>query len=273
MRLQNQLEGFLEEVRIKLSSHVSDLLGLSSRRMLQALAEGETDAAKIAALAVNGLKATEEELRDALSAAATPGPLQRQILKLFLERLALLEKQIETLDQSVAEALQKHQDAVRRLAEMPGLGAGSAQQIIAEVGPQAATFPSPGQMASWVGCCPGREESAEVSRSDRSPKGNRHMRHILNQAANAAIKAKGSVFEILYRRLAPRLGHFKAIRAVAHRMCRIIWKILHEGVNYEERGLRVNPQAARDRTRKLVRDLRRLGYDVQLTPLSERAIA
>ena len=129
MRLQNQLEGFLEEVRIKLSSHVSDLLGLSSRRMLQALAEGETDAAKIAALAVNGLKATEEELRDALSAAATPGPLQRQILKLFLERLALLEKQIETLDQSVAEALQKHQDAVRRLAEMPGLGAGSAQQI------------------------------------------------------------------------------------------------------------------------------------------------
>ena len=63
------------------------------------------------------------------------------------------------------------------------------------------------------------------------------MRHILNQAANAAIKAKGSVFEILYRRLAPRLGHFKAIWAVAHRMCRIIWKILHEGVNYEERGL------------------------------------
>jgi transposase len=271
VRLQNQLEGFLEEGRIKLSSHVSDLLGLSGRRMMQALAEGETDAAKIAALATHGLKASQEELQDALSAAATLNPLQRRILKLFLERLTLLETQIDTLEKSVAEALQQYEDSVRRLAEVPGLGADSAQQIIAEVGPKAATFPSAEQLASWVGCCPGREESAEVSKSDRSPKGNRQMRHILNQAANAAVKAKGSVFEILYRRLAPRIGHFKAIWAVAHRICRITWKILHEGVNYEERGQRPNPQAVRQRANRLIRDLRRLGYQVQLTPLNPGA--
>jgi transposase len=266
VRLQNQLEGFLEEARLKLSSHVSDLLGLSARRMLQALAEGETEAGKIAGLATSGLRATTEQLQDALSAAATLSPLQRQVLKLFLERLALLETQIDTLDKSVAESLREYQESVRRLAEVPGLGADSAQQIIAEVGPQAATFPSPDQLASWVGCCPGREESAAVSKSDRSPKGNRQMRHILSQAANAAVKAKGSVFEILYRRLAGRVGHFKAIWAVAHRMCRITWKILHEGVTYEERGKRPIPQVVRQRTRKLVRDLRRLGYQVQLTP-------
>jgi len=268
VRLQNQLEGFLEEVRIKLSSHVSDLLGLGARRMLQALAEGETDAAKIAALATHGLRASQEELRDALSGAARLNQLQRQVLKLFLERLMLLETQIDTLDKSVAESLRQYQDAVRRLAEVPGLGADSAQQIIAEVGPQAATFPSPGQLASWVGCCPGREESAEVSRSDRSPKGNRHMRHILNQGANAAIKAKGSVFEILYRRVAGRRGHYKAIWAVAHKICRIVWKILHQNLSYEERGQQPNPQAIHQRTRKLIRDLRRLGYQVQLTPVS-----
>jgi transposase len=268
VRLQNQLEGFLEEVRIKLSSHVSDLLGLGSRRMLQALAEGETDAAKIAALATHGLQASPESLRDALSAAALLNPLQRQVLQLFLERLVLLETQIETLDKSVAESLRQYQDAVRRLAEVPGLGADSAQQIIAEVGPQAATFPSAEQLASWVGCCPGREESAEVSRSNRSPKGNRFMRHLLNQAANAAIRAKGSVFEILYRRLTGKRGHHKAVWAVAHRMCRIIWKILHQGVAYEERGQQPNPQALRQRTRKLVRDLRRLGYQVELTPFN-----
>lgn len=51
VRLQAQLEGFLEETRIKLSSHVSDLLGLSGRRMIGALAQGETDAARIAAMA------------------------------------------------------------------------------------------------------------------------------------------------------------------------------------------------------------------------------
>jgi transposase len=159
VRLQNQLEGFLEEARIKLSSPVSDLLGLSARRMLQALAEGATDAGKIAGLATSGLRATTEQLQDALSAAATLSPLQRQVLKLFLERLALLETQIDTLDKSVAESLRQYQDSVRRLAEVPGLGADSAQQIIAEVGPQAATFPSPDQLASWVGCCPGGKKA------------------------------------------------------------------------------------------------------------------
>jgi transposase len=273
VRLQNQMEGFLEEARIKLSSHVSDLLGLSARRMLKSLAEGETDAAKIAGLATSGLRATQAQLQDALSAAATLGQLQRQILKLFLERLALLEAQIETLEKIAAEALRQHEDSVRRLAQVPGLGADSAQQMIAEVGPQAATFPSADQMASWVGCCPGREESAEVSASDRSPKGNRHMRRILTQAANAAVKAKGSAFELLYRRLVRRIGHPKAIWAVAHRICRITWKILHQGATYEERGQRLNLQAVRQRANRLVRDLRRLGYQVQLTHVNPAIVA
>jgi transposase len=232
VRLQNQLEGFLEETRIKLSSHLSDLLGVSGRRMLEALAQGETDPARIAVLAAQELRATPEELCDALSAAATLGPLHRQVLRLFLERLALLEAQMDTLAKSAGDGLREYRDSVERLAEVPGFGADSAQQIIAEVGPHAATFPSAGQMSSWVGCCPGREESAEVSSSDRSPKGNRHMRRLLNQAANAAVKAKGSRFELLYRRMVPRLGHFKAIWAVAHRLCRMTWKILHQGVKF-----------------------------------------
>ncbi len=266
VRLQNQMEGFLEEIRIKLSSHVSDLLGLSARRMLHALAEGQSDPARIAELAVRGLKANPEELRDALSAAGRIGPMQRRVLKLFLDRLSLLDNQIETLEKTAAEALRQHADAVRRLAEVPGMGADSAQQIIAEVGPTAATFPSAEQLASWVGCCPGREESAEVSTSDRSPKGNRQMRQVLAQAANAAVKAKGSTFELLYRRLTAKKGHAKAIWAVAHKLCRIAWKILHEGVTYEERGVRLNPRAARHRANRLVRTLFRLGYHVQLTP-------
>jgi hypothetical protein len=102
----------------------------------------------------------------------------------------------------------------------------SAQQIIAEVGATAATFPSQKHLSSWVGACPGDEESAEVNYSRRSPQGNRHMRRILNQAANAAAKHKGSIFEILYRRYVPRLGHNQTIGIIAHKLCRLIWKIL-----------------------------------------------
>jgi transposase len=122
------------------------------------------------------------------------------------------------------------------LAEVPGLGVDSAQQIIAEVGATAATFPSAKHLASWVGTCPGNEESAGVNYSHRSPHGNRQMRRVLNQAANAAVRAKGTIFAIVYRRLVPRLGHAQAIGAIAHRLCRLIWKILHEGIRYDTKN-------------------------------------
>ena len=207
VRLNNQLESLLEETHIKLSSLVSDLLGVSARRMLNALAEGETNPAALAALAHQRLRATPEQLCDALGACTELKPVYRRLLKMTLEHLQILEQQIGQLDQELATLLHPHQDAVQRLAEVPGLGVDSAQQIIAEVGPTAATFPSGEQLSSWVGACPGDEESAGVNYSHRSPKGNRHMRRLLNQAANAAVKVKGSIFEIIYRRCVPRLGH------------------------------------------------------------------
>jgi transposase len=262
VRLQNQLESLLEDARIKLGSLVSDLLGVSSRRMLWALAKGATDPAAIAALADPELRATRAQLADAVSVAGTLRATHRQILKLFLERLEFLEKQIETLRKSIAGALEAHQDAVRRLAAVPGFGADSAQQAIAEVGPTAATFPSAGEMASWVGVCPGENESAEVSVSDRSPKGNRTMRRLLDQAAEAAVKTKGSRFQALYQRWLPRLGHNKAIWAIAHRLCRLVWKILHQGVEYIEYGNQRDPRAQQRRTTKLIRELKALGYNI-----------
>jgi len=224
VRLQNQLEALLEEAQLKLSSLVSDLLGTSARRMLKALAEGETNPAVLAALADHRLRATHQQLCDALGASTELNHVYRQLVKMALEELQLIEQQMNRLDQEIASLLNQHQDAVRRLAEVPGLGVDSAHQIIAEVGAAAATFPSDKHLASWVGVCPGAEESAGVSASNRSPKGNRFMRRLLNQAANAAVKVKGSIFEIVFRRLLPRLGFKQAIWAVAHRLCRLIWK-------------------------------------------------
>ncbi|HVH87886.1 MAG TPA: IS110 family transposase, partial [Terriglobales bacterium] len=262
-RLRNQLESLLEEAHIKLSSLVSDLLGASARRMLKALAEGETNPAVLAALADKHLRATPEHLCDALGACTDLKPVYRRLIKMALEQVLFLEQQIGLLDQEIASLLHQHQDAVERLAEVPGLGVDSAQQIIAEVGPTAATFPSARQLSSWVGACPGDDESAGVNYNHQSPKGNRHMRRALNQTANAAVKTKGSIFEIVYRRSVLRLGHNQAIGAIAHRQCQLIWLILHQGVRYEERGPAVTKQSKQRRTAKMIRQLRSLGYRIE----------
>jgi transposase len=263
VRMQNQLEALLEEAHIKLSSLVSDLLGASARRMLKAIADGVSNPAALAAMADKRLRATTEQLCDALGACTELHPAYRQLLKMALEELEFLEQQIGKLDQEIATLLRPHEDAVQRLAEVPGLGVDSAQQIIAEVGPTAATFDSAKQLSSWVGVCPGDDESAEVNYSHRSPKGNRHMRRILNQCANAAVKTKGSIFEVQYGRKATRLGHNQTIGAIAHRLCRLIWILLHRKVRYEERGPAVIEKTKRQRTARMVRELRKLGYRIE----------
>ena len=266
VQVQNRLECLLEEAHLKVSSLVSDLLGASARRMLQAVADGETHPTTVAALASQRLRATPDQLCDALGACTALHPIYRRLLTMILEEVRVIEQQMEALDQEMARLLGHHQAAVQRLAGVPGLGVDSAQQIIAEVGATAATFPSAKQLSSWVGACPGEEESAGVSSSHRSPKGNRQMRRLLNQAANAAVKTKGSIFELVYRRLVPRLGHAQAIGAIAHRLCRLIWKLLHQGVAYEERGPAVTAQRAQRRAAKMIRELRSLGYRVEQVP-------
>lgn len=265
VRLQNQLEALLEETRIKLSSVVSELLGLSGRRILRALAEGESDPAELAKLGDFRLRCSQEELADALRGQWQP--LHRQMLQLFLERLGLLDRQIQQLDRMAAEAMRPYEEAVVRLAAVPGLGPDSAQQILAEVGAQAQSFPSAAQFASWAGLCPGREESAEHNHSSRSPKGNPFLRRILTQAAQAAVKKKRSHFQIVFRRWMPKLGYQAAIWAIAHKLGRLVWKILHDGVHYQERGEQPDPARQRRRANKMVQTLRRMGYKVEISSL------
>jgi transposase len=231
--------------------------------MLQALADGETDPAALAALADKRLRATPAQLCDALGACTELHQGYGRWIKMALQELQFLEPQMGQLDQEIANLLRPHEDAVKRLAEVPGLGVDSAQPIIAEVGPAAATFPSDKQLCSWVGVCPGDNESAGVNHSHRSPKGNRQLRRVLNQAANAAARTKGSIFEIVYRRQVPRMGHNQAIGVIAHRLCQLIWILLYRKVHYEERGPALTETSKRKRTARMIRELRALGYRVE----------
>ena len=133
------------------------------------------------------------------------------MLAFELERLRLLDEQIAKLNSLIAQAMKPHQDAVIRLAEVPGLGIDSAQQIIAEVGVTASTFSSAAEFTSWVGTGPGKEESAEENHNSRSANGNKYLRRVLNQAAHAAARSGGTHFQAVFRRLLLRLGYQSAV--------------------------------------------------------------
>ena len=166
----------------------------------------------------------------------------------------------------MAHLLAAHHDAVQRLAEVPGwVSIAPPGKTLRKSALRRRRFRHGSKhFASWMGACPGTEESAGKNYSHRCPKGNRQMRRVLNQAANAAVKAPGH--HLSPRCIAdfvPRLGHAQAIGAITHRLCRLIWKILHERVRYEERR-HVSAPRQRRCARADNHELRSLGYRVEL---------
>jgi transposase len=267
VQARNRIECILEEGQIKISAWVSDLLGKSGRRILNALVEGHSDPRELAALADYRLRATPEQLQEACEGRLLQ--THRMILGLFLNQIDQLEEQIQKIDEQLATEQQAYGEALARLCRMPGIDLHAARQIIAEIGPDVAAFASPQQLASWTGVCPGRQESADVSYSNRCPKGNRHLRRILNQVAWAAVRTKGSYFQACFQRWLPRLGAQKAAWAIAHKILRLIWRLLRHNANYQERGpLLLDPKAVKRARNRHLRALQKLGFQVSLTTAS-----
>lgn len=258
VQLQNQIESLLEEGRIKLSAVISDLLGASGRRILRALAKGQTGPEELAKLGDKNLKCGQEVLVDALTGSMEE--IHRRLLGQHLDRIELIDSQIDDLNKLAAAQMLAYQDAITRLIEIPGIGVEAAQEILAEIGPQASAFPSAPQLASWLGVCPGSNESAGVNHSGRCAKGNRFLRRVLCQAAQSAARTNGSHLQSIFKRLVVRLGYVKAIWALAHRIAIIIWKVLHKQERFIEFSSTRNPKAVQRAINHHLKALRRLGY-------------
>lgn len=260
--IHNHVEGLLEQGGIKLSSVVSDLFGVSGWAMLEHIVKGVTDVEVLAGEARGGLRKKDAELRQAL--VGQLNPVYRLLLKQSMDQVRLLRKQVEEINQSLAEALKEHLPALHRLTKIPGVDLYAAQELLSEIGPEAAPFNSAEQFASWVGVCPGSQESAGINYSRRSAKGNRYLRRLLCQIAWAAIHTKDSFFASLFARLKPRVEGKGAAWAVAHRIAKVVWLVLHQKVEYQEKG--AAPPNERTLVRKFKRMLKefgQLGLDVR----------
>jgi Transposase and inactivated derivatives len=260
--IYSHVEGLLEHGGIKLSAVVSDLFGVSGWAMLERIAQGVTDVEVLTGEARGALRKKVTQLKEAL--AGELEPVYRLLLRQQMDQVRLFRRQVEEINQALAEAMQEHLAALHRLTKIPGVDLYAAQELLAEIGPKAAAFASAEQFASWVGVCPGSQQSAGVNYSHRSAKGNRYLRRLLCQIAWAAIHTKDTFFASLFARLKPKVEGKGAAWAVAHRIAKIIWLVLHQEVEYQEKGSA--PPNERTLVRKFKRMLKEfgsLGLDVR----------
>jgi len=201
--------------------------------MLEHIALGISDVEVLVREARGVLRRKDAQLREALTGRLEP--VYRLLLRQHMDQVRLLRRQIEEINQALARAMKEHIAVLHRLSRIPGIDLYAAQELIAEIGPKAAAFATAGQFASWAGVCPGSQESAGVNYSHRSPKGNRYLRRLLCQISWAAIHTKETFFAGLFGRLKPRIEGRGAAWAVAHRIAKVVWLVLHQEVEYRLR--------------------------------------
>jgi transposase len=239
VRVANRIQKVLEDGNIKLASVASDPLGVSGRAMLRAMIAGEEDPEVLAQLARQRLRRKIPELKEALLGHVTEH--HRFLLSRLLEQLERIEELIEQFNDRIGLMLAPLVAAARRLQTIPGIGMTAAEVILAEIGPDMARFPSAGHLAGWAGLRPGTHQTAQKRRPVRTTQGDQWLRTVLVQAAWAATHTPGTVFAVVYSRWIKRMGKKKALVAVAHKLVRVIYRLLKDGVDYQES---VAPQPA-----------------------------
>lgn len=266
-RIANRLHKVLEDCNIKLGSVASDILGKSGREMLQALIAGERDTDKLAELAKGRMRSKIPRLRLALEGHVTEH--HEFMLTRLMHQLAELEREIDAFSSRIAERIDPFLDAstMERLAEVPGVQRRTIENVVAEIGVDMDQFPSAGHLSSWAGMCPGNEESAGKRKRSRTTQGNRWLRRALGESAWAAKNSKDSYLSAQYRRLAARCGKKRAVVAVGHSLLVIIYEMLKTGCTYKDLGGDYFDQLEPERLKRyLVKRLKHLGYEVDLTP-------
>ena len=291
-----RIEKTLEEANIKLGAVISDLMGVSGRRMIEAMiptgqarglkAHGERNphrlaAYRLAALAERTIKASPKALYDALHGRLREH--HRFLLKVHLRQWDALDAaireidrqiawQIERMDAEAADGQPPFRELIHRLSAIPGVARLSATAILAEIGRDMGRFPTAGHLVAWAGLCPGQNESAGKRKSARLRRGAPWLKTMLVQCAWAAKRAKDSYYMAQFHRLRGRRGPQKAICAVAASILTAIYHMLKSGAAHRDLGADYfDRRAPEAKAKRLVAQLAKLGFAAQPQPLVDTA--
>jgi transposase len=276
-----RIQKTLEEANIKLDSVISDIVGLSGRRMIEAMINGVRNPWKLAELAHHRIKATRKELYDALHGRLTDH--HRFMLRLYLRQYDALAGAIAEIDQQVDAAIAKmdaevvagqatFRTLISLLCTIPGVSDLAAKTILAEIGTDMGRFPTAGHLLAWAGICPGQNESAGKRRSSRLRKGSPWLKTLLVQCGWAAARKKDSYYKAQFSRLRGRHGAKKAICAVAASMLTAVYHMLKNGTQHQDLGANYfDHRSTEIKARRLAAQIAKLGFQVELRALSEAA--
>ncbi len=263
-RAVNRLQKTLEGGNIKLASVLTDIMGVSGQKILDALLRGEDDPRQLADLAHWRVQTKRAALEQALMGQL--GPRLRFVVRQELQQVRSLDEQIAACDEEVAEQMRPFETELARLDAIPGIGVRTAETLIAELGVDLSRWPTAGHLAAWAGMCPGNKASGGKRSSARARKGNVWVRRALTEAAWAAGRTKHSYLGVRYRRWSVRKGRKRAVVALGHEILTIVYYLMTRDRQYVDLG--TDHLDNRRRTalqRQAVRQLERLGYQVTLS--------
>lgn len=259
-RFVNRVHKLLQEANIKVGNVLSDVMGVSGKAILQALAQGETDPQRLANRAHASVQRKHEQLVRALD--GDMGAHEQFLLQELLGLITAMERSIVHVEQQIEGRLRPFEDCLGRLEQITGVSRKVLYVVFAEVGTDMSRFPDAAHLASWAGMCPGQHESAGKRRSGRLRKGNRYLRAALVQAAHATGRTQTYLGE-QYRQIGKRRGKKRAAVAVGHSILVIFYHMMQTGEPYKEKGVEYLQARTHQRVqRRLIQRLERLGYQV-----------
>jgi transposase len=262
-RHTQRIQKTLEDANLKLTGLISDVLGVTGRAILKALIAGETDLDALANLRRGAIKASHEELVEALRGSVRDH--HRFLLQLHLRQIDALEQAVRDLEGRMETLLEPFRPQLELLTTIPGISETTARVLLAEIGFDMARFDTSGHLISWAGLCPRSDESAGKRRSNRLRPGNTWLKTSLVQAAWAATRKKDSGLRAQYLRLKSRRGPKKAVIAVAAAMLTSAYFMLQRGVPYTDLGpSHLDARDPQKTAQRLVRRLNDLGFEVEL---------
>ena len=262
-----RIQKTLEYANIKLDSVVTNILGLSGRRIIEALIAGQTMPQALASLAHRRIHASADELEASLRGRVTKH--HRFLLKLHLDQIDAFDATIAAIDKEVDGNVEPFRVAIEMLSAIPGVGELSATVIVSEMGIDMSRFETAGHLISWAGLCPKNDQSAGKRRSTRMKKGAPWLKSTLIQCAWCASRTKNSYLQAQYLRLRSRRGAKKAVCAVAASILTAAYHMLKNGTVYQDLGASYFDNRAKDKQAlRLISRLKNLVFEVQIKPLA-----